>query len=102
MSKKPRTLMISGYPWKIHSRNLSKQGVLGLMYPDDFKIYIHKDLQGEDYERTLLHEVLHAVLAMNGIGSHPDVMSDALEEQIVTCLEHGLHLIYTRRNQDDN
>jgi hypothetical protein len=94
--------MIGGYPWKIHSRNLSKQGVLGLMYPDDFKIYIHKDLQGEDYERTLLHEIIHAVLAMNGVGCHPEVLSTSLEEQIVTALEYGLHLIYTRRNQDDN
>lgn len=102
MSKKPKVLMIGGYPWKIHSRNLSKQGVLGLMYPDDFKIYIHKDLQGEDYERVLLHEVIHAILAMNGIGSHPDIMSEALEESVAVSLEHGLHLIYQRRTPDDN
>ena len=97
---KPRQIEIAGYPWKIISKDLSPRGILGETHPDSHKIYIHSKLKGEDYEKVLLHEIIHAVLAMNGYGTTSDnLLSPALEESLTTCLESHLHKIYQRRER---
>lgn len=100
---KPRKMMICGYEWKIiYKDTYNSQGVWGETHPDSYKIYLDKTLKGEALERVLLHEVIHAILAMSGIGSHDEVLKPEVEEQICLVLEHQLHLIYSRRIENDN
>lgn len=95
--KRCQIIEINGYPWKVRRRNLTKRGVLGLSHPDDFIIDVCSSLSDDKYERVLLHEIMHSILAMSGIGSQPNMMSDELEESVVTALEHGLFLLYERK-----
>lgn len=95
--KKIKALTICGYPWKIISKDLSSRGILGETHPDSFKIYLHKELKGDDYHRVLTHEVIHAIFAMNGFSSHADMVSAKIEEAITVLLEHHIHNLYVLR-----
>ena len=45
-------------------------------------------------ERTLLHEVIHAILHISG---HSELLEDKEEESLVVLLENGLSKLYKRR-----
>lgn len=48
----------------------------------------------ETFERTLLHETIHAILGIAGQDQH---LSPVQEEGIVKALENGLFSLYRRR-----
>jgi len=57
------------------------------------KINMSQHAHDEILERTLLHEITHAVLYMSGISE----LLEKQEEAIVIALENGLSQLYRRR-----
>ena len=52
-------------------------------------IYINRDLTGEQLQRVLLHEMIHAYLGLAGL---TEFMSSKLEEAICCALENQVDL----------
>lgn len=62
----------------------------GIFDPENLSIKIHDTVY---YDRTLLHEVCHAVFYLTGLTS---LLTEEMEEALCTALENGLFGIYKR------
>ena len=56
----------------------------------EYQITVRKSATPDESKKILLHETMHAILAISGISS---TLSEEMEELIVTSLEHGLYPI---------
>jgi len=63
MSKK---LNIYGESVLVKKLNLEKINLLGFYSADDKSVTICSTLKGDAYKRTLLHEVVHAIMEIQG------------------------------------
>ena len=62
--KLPKVIKIGGQKWSIKRKKMEDYG-----YIDEGTntIYINKPLSTEKIKATLLHEILHAIIAQNGL-----------------------------------
>lgn len=96
MAKPPRPTDISvlGVNFKIvYPRKIDNDDSLGECEAGSRIIKIKAGLSDELFEATLLHETLHAILALSGQAEH---LKHDLEEGIVLAIETGLGAIYGR------
>lgn len=93
--KKPTTVNIMGKVFEVaHPKQVaSDKDVYGHTVGHDRKITIKGSLSGEAFEDTLLHETIHAILAVSGM---TEMLSEEHEEAIVVALENGLSQLYKR------
>jgi hypothetical protein len=101
---KPTAVRIAGLLFEIqHPVNVDKEKSYGEMKGEERYIKIRRSLEGEVFEASLLHEVIHGLLYAGGLAeileSHDDEGKEGkLEEAIVVCLENGLSQLYTRKD----
>jgi hypothetical protein len=80
----PRTIDILGRTYKIRRRRMKYYGLLD----DDLQIiWLKSGVKGDMASKTVLHEVIHAILFSSGSKYQ---LSPGQEESIVRALEHGL------------
>ncbi len=82
--KKPSKINVLGTELTIKFAKESEDGTLGAFHADAYLMYL---LNQPMWEKTLLHEVLHAIIHYSGWGSK---MDDKDEEGLVRALETGL------------
>ena len=93
--ERPKKIQVAGvtftvtYPTKIDSDDS-----LGESNAVNRTLKIHTTQKGDEFERTLLHEIIHAAL---GIGGVAEILHSKAEEAVVVCLENALHSLYERR-----
>lgn len=66
---------------------------MGEADPFNRVIKIKYGLSDDIFESTLLHEILHTILAMTG---QSEFLKGEAEEALVIAIEHGLTSIYGR------
>ena len=93
--EKPTWINIMGIPFEIKYPKKMSKDVLGETRGTSREILIKPELQGEVFEATLLHEIVHAVLYVSGIAELFETEKE--EEAIVVALEHGLSQLYERK-----
>lgn len=94
MTKKPDTVSVMGIEFQVkHPKKVDDGNAYGLTKGGDHHIEIAGNLQGDAFERVLLHETIHAILYVSGI---TEILDEAKEEAIVLALEHGLSQLYSR------
>lgn len=71
--------------------------VLGWYSHDESTIYIHSGLDGEAYNRTLIHEITHVMLSVSGL-SH--WLEENQEEAICDLMEGFLELLKNKKFVD--
>ena len=85
--KLPRNLYIEGTEYAVRGmpRTAKYEGLSGIIYLEEegLEILINRNLSDRQQTLTVLHEVLHAVLAPLKLNSHH-------EERVVRRLEEGL------------
>jgi len=86
--KNKKEVTILGYPFKIDYTDDLPNDTLGTTEGYKFLIKVHSSTKGEDRERVLLHEIIHAALHVTGWSSK---LGEEDEEGIVVALEHALH-----------
>lgn len=90
---RPTTIDILGIPFKIVYPKKMGDGVMGEADPLNRIIKVKYGLGDEIFESTLLHEILHCILAMTG---QSELLKHDHEESLVLAIEHGLGAIYGR------
>lgn len=90
------SLHIGGQMWGVYLVNPGhwrlqdeEEHVFGINYPGECRIYLARGQSEQAFEDTLLHELLHASLAVSG-ASH-DIGDARKEERIVRSLTPVLH-----------
>lgn len=102
--EKPTSVPINGLRFTIlHPTNVDKEKSYGETKGEERYIKIKKTLEGEVFEATLLHEIIHGILYSSGMSEMLESFEDEgkegkLEEAIVVCLENGLSQLYTRKD----
>lgn len=89
----PTQIDIMGIPFRIVYPKKMPDGVMGEADPLNRTIKIKYGLKDEVFESTLLHEILHVILAITG---QSERLKHDQEESLVLALEHGLTSIYVR------
>jgi hypothetical protein len=91
---KPTAMTICGVPFKVTHPTKMPEHEVGESHATERTIKIKANQKGEEFELTLLHEVIHSILGVSGIA---ELLDEKTEEAIVICLENGLHTHYQRR-----
>lgn len=86
--KKPKQIIILGKKIKIVYKSLTP--LMGEYDGDNGIIYIDEELKGEEFQSTLLHEILHTILHLTGMVHAIFHNQEQPEEGIVYALENGL------------
>ena len=100
LKKHPSTIEIMGTIFTVRYLQVLKDedgtNLSGDMNGNDRLIRINLSQHSHDeiLERTLLHEIIHAVLHMSG---QSEILKDSTEEAIVVALENGLSQLYKRK-----
>ena len=101
---KPTSVSVMGLRFDVqHPVNVDKEKSYGESKGEERCIKIKKSLEGEVFEATLMHEIIHSILYASGMAeileSHDDEGKEGkLEEAIVVCLENGLSQLYARKD----
>ena len=66
-------------------------------YHEDNEIIHIRESDNANYEKTILHETIHAILSITGY-SH-GILNEDVEESLVRVLESGLSQLYERRKK---
>lgn len=91
---KPTTVPIMGIDFTIkHPKKVDDGHAHGLTKGDEHYIELCSSLQGDAFERVLLHETMHGILYVSGL---TELLDEKTEEAIVLALEHGLSQLYSR------
>lgn len=95
MAEYPKYINILGIPFEIKFvKKVDKDDSMGECDSTSRVIKIKKDTNNEIIESTLLHEIIHGVLAISGVSSG---LSEKKEEMLTVALENGLIQLYQRR-----
>jgi hypothetical protein len=92
---KPTGITIGGVPFKVTYPAKMEENQVGESDAMERTIKIKANQKGDEFERTLLHEVVHAAMGISGIS---ELFDEKIEEAIVICLENSLHSLYVRRD----
>ena len=84
---------ILGQTWSIQYRPIEE---LGICDNENKTLIINPKQDKTEQESTELHEALHAILCVSGVSS---VLTDEIEEAVVTAIENGLYQAGYRRQQ---
>jgi hypothetical protein len=105
----PEVLEISGHPFTIEyydeipGTEAKTKDEEETVYGDcditrrRIRISLKHNETDEQLERTLLHEILHAILGLSGQAERLEGENNEQEEGIVVALENALDLLYVRR-----
>jgi len=80
---KPKTIQIAGITFKIQYKPINDFGLCDI---DKKLITIRESLSNQETLETLLHESLHACLAVSGLSYLLD--NDQVEESLIRCIDH--------------
>lgn len=83
--KRPARVKIAGRRWSIEYLRRTEHHVYGMTYYDEHRIVIRDGLLPIEEADTLIHEVLHAMIASAGI-----TLPDTEEEPIVRAIASSL------------
>jgi hypothetical protein len=92
---KPTSITVGGVPFKITYPAKMDEGQVGESNAMERTIQIKSNQKGDEFERTLLHEVVHAAMGISGVS---ELFDEKVEEAVVICLENSLHSLYKRRD----
>lgn len=81
-----QSVSVFGKKIKIKVTDLTAHNAYGLFIPLENIIYIHKDLNKEQQFRTLMHELVHAIVSVTGLNQAQ--LSMDLEEIIAECFSN--------------
>lgn len=81
----PRNIQILGREYKIRRKRMKD---FAFVNDDTQTIYLKSGISGEVADKTLMHEVIHAVLFTSGTKFQ---LTPTQEESIVRAVEHGLY-----------
>ena len=90
--KVPKTIKIGGFTYKITldderaTKELDSDGAWGKLYADMRVIHISRAAEGEQFDNTFLHEIIHAI---NNIYCNKD-----MGEKLTTDIANGLHQVF--------
>ena len=92
---RPKSVLVAGVDVVItYPTNLDNPDEVGESNSTARTIKVRADQKGDEFERTLLHEIIHSALGLSGVG---ELLDERMEEAIVVCLENSLHMLYERR-----
>lgn len=98
--KKPTKVTVMGIPFEVkHPQNVDKEKSYGETVGTERVIKVKQSLEGDIFEATLLHEIIHGIFYVSG---QTELMSEEQEEALTVALEHGILSLYTRKDWDDN
>jgi Zn-dependent peptidase ImmA (M78 family) len=86
--KTPHAINVMGRPYRIEYVAFD-EGHYGEMQGEKGTIRIKANLPPEEWQATLVHELIHAILYESGL-THILEKENDLEEAIVRAVEHGL------------
>ena len=87
----PTSIEVGGVTFKIVYKELDDFGQMDI---DRKTIFIRKGMSNEENFDTLMHECVHACLAVGGISYVID--EDKIEEGVTRCLDNLLFPIYKK------
>ena len=90
---KPSKIEIAGIEFQIIYKTMKDYGELDF---EDRKIFISNELKGEALFDTIMHEALHAVLAMSGLSYIIEDAHDELEEAIVRSADNMFFSLFKK------
>mgnify|MGYP003135742883 FL=1 len=79
---KPKSISIAGVPFKIHYKQIND---FGLCDVDKKIITIRESLNNQETLETILHESLHACLALSGLSYL--INNEDTEEALIRCID---------------
>ena len=82
---KPKEVTIAGHKFSIVYKTMKDFGELDF---DNHKIYISNKLKGEVLLDTIIHEGVHVMFAISGLGCIIEDVHDELEESLVRAYEN--------------
>tara|TARA_R100001463_G_scaffold66915_2_gene120563 strand:+ start:10 stop:330 length:321 start_codon:yes stop_codon:yes gene_type:complete len=82
-SYKPKQILIAGIAFKIQYKPINDFGLCDI---DKKTITIRETLSNKETLETLLHESLHACLAVSGLSYLLD--NEETEEALIRCIDH--------------
>lgn len=80
---KPKSIQIAGIAFRIQYRAINDYGLCDI---DKKLITIRKTLTNQETLETILHESLHACLAVSGLSYLLD--NEETEEALIRCIDH--------------
>ena len=80
---RPKSISIAGVLFKIQYKSINDFGLCDI---DKKVITIRESLSNQETLETILHESLHACLAVSGLSYLLD--SDQVEESLIRCIDH--------------
>lgn len=85
----PKNTKVSGWPWhiKLIKGKSNKEDCVGETKGDMHLFEIDADVDNSRKWRTFLHEYVHGILHMNGLGN---VLTEEVEEVIAQSMEYGI------------
>jgi len=82
---KPKEVIIAGHTFSIVYKTMKDFGELDF---DGNKIYISNKIKGEVLLDTIIHEGVHVMFAISGLGCIIEDVHDELEESLVRAYEN--------------
>ena len=79
---KPKTITIAGVPFKIQYKQMNDYGLCDI---DKKVITIRESLSNQETLETILHESLHACLALSGLSYL--LNNEDTEEALIRCID---------------
>tara|TARA_R100000278_G_scaffold38503_1_gene34151 strand:+ start:55 stop:363 length:309 start_codon:yes stop_codon:yes gene_type:complete len=79
---KPKTITIAGIPFKIQYKQMNDYGLCDI---DKKVITIRESLSNQETLETILHESLHACLALSGLSYL--LNNEDTEEALIRCID---------------
>lgn len=79
---KPKSISIAGVPFKIHYKQMNDFGLCDI---DKKLITIRESLSNQETLETILHESLHACLALSGLSYL--LNNEDTEEALIRCID---------------
>ncbi|HAI19120.1 MAG TPA: hypothetical protein DCM10_14475 [Xanthomarina gelatinilytica] len=79
---KPKTITIAGVPFKIQYKQMNDYGLCDI---DKKVITIRESLSNQETLETILHEALHACLALSGLSYL--INNEDTEEALIRCID---------------
>tara|TARA_R100001198_G_C5198767_1_gene188612 strand:+ start:572 stop:880 length:309 start_codon:yes stop_codon:yes gene_type:complete len=79
---KPKTITIAGVPFKIQYKQMNDYGLCDI---DKKVITIRESLSNQETLETILHESLHACLAVSGLSYL--LNNEDTEEALIRCID---------------
>lgn len=95
MTKRPTSIRIMGIQFRItEPKRVDENDSYGECDGPKRVIKIKAGLSDDDFESTLLHEIIHASLYLGG---QSERLEHEQEEGLVVCLESALSQLYQRK-----